>query len=685
MRQADVAKTNRPADGNASVNLYCSSCRSRLEMLATSCKCTGCAREFPAPYGIPCLSEPRRYDFGEISQGEMCDLLQECERTPWREALVGTVQKSSKLSALLEYVARPCRAAWWPLLNLQPRWRVLDLGCGWGAITFGLAPYVASVVACDLDPERLRFLKVRAVQDGVSNVQLLCAGDTSPLPFAEQEFDLVVLSGVLALTSVFKSGSPITLQREFLREVARVLSPEGQLLLAARNRWSLRYLQGKRDDHHKLPFITLLPRAAADLYAKKRTHKPYRTHTYSFWGYKRLLGSAGFPSKKAYIPVPDFRSFDAILDPTKKETVERYFAERGSTRFEAVRLKARALLAPFLATSFLWIADRGEPQPSFLESLAKEVASKLHGEGSQRTECTKFRVTAREVIACELNTAPNYPKLILKIPTGASSNIRTSQDHETLLSLRKLLLLSGDWPEIPEPLLRGEFRNVPYYVQGALPGFSGLRFLRPGIQAAAWKQLGLTFILRLHSATRTPARLDEATWNEAVLPLLEPGLRITEQRAGVNAARIRNDLTQELIGLSLPFVFSHGDYWPGNLLFDQKAQRLTGVIDWDFGRPGSLPLVDLLNMLLSGHAESKKVRASDVIRRMLQEGLNREDGRLVDCYLDGMGLGLSFQQIRAFLLLTWLLRISMQVSSGQSNWWYPQEWIWENVDPVVAL
>lgn len=631
--------------------LCCPSCGSHLERLAASWKCTGCKLQFSTPFGILCLAEHPSDDWGEFGEQRTRELLEDCERVSWQHGLERALRTFSDPLALLEYAVSPGRAGWWPLLNLQRSWRVLEIGSGWGAITFSLAPMVASVVACDLNLERLRFIKARALQDGVSNVQLLCWGGTSRLPFGDQEFDLVILNGVLEEAPLLGSGSPLANQRVLLREAARILAPEGQLLLAGHNRWSWRSVKSSRG---------------------------YRR---SFWGYKRLLRSAGFASRQAIIPLPNFQSFSAIVDPARKQMAEHFLAERGFSRCETLQLKVKSSLAPLLASSFGWIANRGRHQTSFLELLGSHVARMLSREVDTPIEYKKYRVTLRELITLELRVGTESQSVMVKIPLSAYSNLRTTLEYQSLSSLQGLLVSSGGWPEIPKPLTQGTFNKVPYFVQEALPGFSGARFLRHGPRADAWKQLATDFIARLHLATQTPVNLDEATWNKAVMPHLDAGLRSTEQCTGVKAAHIRDYLLQELVGHSWPFVFSHGDYTPGNLLFDRKGLRLLGVIDWDRALPHSLPLIDLLHVLLSGRAQVEQARLSDLYGKALLEGLDKEDRQLVDSYFHRLGFSVSFSQLRAFLLIAWLFRVSMWVSPRESPWYGKLVWLQSNVEP----
>jgi SAM-dependent methyltransferase len=610
----------------------------------------------------------------------MRELLQDCERMPWQTALERAAQKLPQASTFLERAVSPCLASWWLLLDLQPNWRVLDLHCEWGANSFGLAPYVDAVVACDRSPDRLRFMKVRAAQDHVSNLQALCVGDTPHLPFADSQFDLVVFSGGRGSIPVHGSGSLPTVQRDFLREANRILKSDGHLLLAVRNRWSLRSWRGEPEETTGLRFISLLPRPLAHFYAQGRIGKRYRDRTYSLWGYRRLLSSAGFASSKAYLPLPDWRSYHALIDPEDRQAVESYFADRGSGRWEAIELKFRSGLAATLASSFFCVASRGQARTSALGQIGAQVAREL-ARGGDHAECVKFRVTRREVVTCELKTGEGSANVILKIPLSAAANLRTNLEHETLLSLRGLLQASGEWPEIPKALLRGEFRNVPYYVQDAMPGFSGLRLSHSRDHQGQWMQHALDFIFRLHLATQTQVKLDEAAWDEAVTPLLAPALRMAEQSAGVNSTYLRDFLIQELAGRSWPFVFNHGDYWLGNLLFDPNTERLQGVIDWDRALPSSLPLIDLFNVLLSARAENTSTSVIHLIIRGMRSAMDPADQRVIAQYAGRLGFQLSPSQLRAFLLIDWLIRVSTRISSRQATWWCEQDWLRDNVIP----
>jgi ubiquinone/menaquinone biosynthesis C-methylase UbiE len=102
---------------------------------------------------------------------------------------------------------------------LRPGLRVLDLGCGHGTITVGLAEAVApgQVIGIDLDPARIAAATKLGVERDVRNVEFR-VGDLTGLPFPDESFDAVFEHAVFMYL-------PDPLQAA--REVRRMLRPGG--------------------------------------------------------------------------------------------------------------------------------------------------------------------------------------------------------------------------------------------------------------------------------------------------------------------------------------------------------------------------------------------------------------------------------------------------------------------------
>jgi ubiquinone/menaquinone biosynthesis C-methylase UbiE len=81
-------------------------------------------------------------------------------------------------------------------VSLIRRKRVIDVGCGDGRMALGCAPYASEVVGVDPDPSAIRLARAKARDLGVANAQFK-VGVAQELPFADESFDVVILSWTL--------------------------------------------------------------------------------------------------------------------------------------------------------------------------------------------------------------------------------------------------------------------------------------------------------------------------------------------------------------------------------------------------------------------------------------------------------------------------------------------------------
>lgn len=102
--------------------------------------------------------------------------------------------------------------------------RVLDIGCGDGALTGRLVAGGAVVTAIDSDPEMVAEAAVAAP------TATIMVAEAERLPFAGGSFDIVVANTVFCLVAD---------RSKALAEAARVLRPGGRLVLGELGRWSL--------------------------------------------------------------------------------------------------------------------------------------------------------------------------------------------------------------------------------------------------------------------------------------------------------------------------------------------------------------------------------------------------------------------------------------------------------------
>jgi len=104
---------------------------------------------------------------------------------------------------------------------LKEGMKILDMGCGPGTITIGIAKKVGptgKVVGLDLSPQSLKLASERAQSEGLSNIEFV-EGSALKLPFKNEEFDGVWTSAVLCHCWSHRSA--------IFQEVLRVLKPGG--------------------------------------------------------------------------------------------------------------------------------------------------------------------------------------------------------------------------------------------------------------------------------------------------------------------------------------------------------------------------------------------------------------------------------------------------------------------------
>lgn len=173
---------------------------------------------------------------------------------------------------------------------IQPGDRVLELGCGCGAITRYLAELGAEVTAVEGEISRARVAAKRC--EGMANVRFI-VDDFLSLEL-EERFDWVLMIGVFEYSQKF--GRTENRQEEYLNVVKRHLAPDGTTIVAIENKLGLKYLNGAGEDHNGALYY-----APQDLYANRDV---------TTWGRTELLqkfATAGFESADFFSAFPDYK------------------------------------------------------------------------------------------------------------------------------------------------------------------------------------------------------------------------------------------------------------------------------------------------------------------------------------------------------------------------------------------
>jgi ubiquinone/menaquinone biosynthesis C-methylase UbiE len=338
----------------------------------------------------------------------------------------------------------------------SPKGRVLDAGCGWGGLSFWLAKEFTEVYALDSQLDGLQFIDIRSAEDGVENI-FPVQGNLLSLPFSDRFFDLVLLNGVLEWVGTFseKHSAP-RLQEMALREMARVLHPQGVLYIAIENRFGLQYFMGYREEHTGLRYISLLPRRLAKAYHKYRRGEEFRALTHSRRGLTKMLRKSGFSNSKWFFVFPSYRNckYAASLEGTAaikfllnnslshRSAWPSVFLRTGSKVISRIRLFLKLL--SFFSPSWIIFASQGRKPQLALQS--EEALLNIENNPDLKPAIT---INERRANIFAIDESSSRLKEKYAIPVNELAEKKIEMSHLSIELIRKLRpSLSKNLPEI---------------------------------------------------------------------------------------------------------------------------------------------------------------------------------------------------------------------------------------------
>jgi aminoglycoside phosphotransferase (APT) family kinase protein len=198
---------------------------------------------------------------------------------------------------------------------------------------------------------------------------------------------------------------------------------------------------------------------------------------------------------------------------------------------------------------------------------------------------------------------------VAKLPLYATTEPRLRRSAAALNTLSQsewmTPFLAGRCPAI---VLSGKTSGYFYSIETAVPGQDGASILKSGGTADEMILSAERFLLKLQKAS---ASRQSRGWQE---PFGRAVTRVSAlaARAGVERAytTLIADLRTRFSARPPRAVYSHGNFWLGNVLFD-TANELTGVIDWDSAEACALPALDLIYLVVRTHGLSRSTSVGE--------------------------------------------------------------------------
>lgn len=179
--------------------------------------------------------------------------------------------------------------------NLPEGTRVLDIGCGTGALVRQFAEWGNEVVGLEGSYERCLVAAERVRE--FDNVEIVFGSlDEFADEYNGPKFDFIMICGVLEYSGSDIGGESGPLN--MLAMAKSLLADEGVVAIAIENKLGVKYISGHNEDHLGKPLVGL------QNYLNQKTG----IQTWSKLGLSNLIKKAGFNELKFFAPFPDYKT-----------------------------------------------------------------------------------------------------------------------------------------------------------------------------------------------------------------------------------------------------------------------------------------------------------------------------------------------------------------------------------------
>jgi len=338
--------------------LGCPKCQILLRISAKRASCPQCGLSGSiSDYGSFAFEKSDWY-YGVMPKDVMHKFLKKAVHTGWRKAAETCIAK--RYPSRAKNLSDDVRADWNFLLNLQQDDHVLDVGAGFGTLSFAIAQDVGSVWAVEKVCERFEFIRLRAKQDGIHNV-IPVSADALRLPFMPKSFTVALVVGLMEWLGLSSTENPRKIQLSFLRHLRQLLAKNGRLLLGIENRFGLEAIRGALD-HSQLRYTSLMPRFI------QGKGKGYRTYTYGPFALKKLLLQAGFKNGRLYCAIPSYREPHTLIPLEWPGCMQTFLDNPGIPRttgwvkvLRNIKLtRIEAFIRRWFTSHFIVVAEKGD-------------------------------------------------------------------------------------------------------------------------------------------------------------------------------------------------------------------------------------------------------------------------------------------------------------------------------------
>ncbi len=502
-----------------------------------------------------------------LSSEDLDHFVEELNKNGWRKGLKEFLSGLSSFK--YEEVIRLLKAKQTGLkflLDFSKHKRGLNIDTSFGSSSMSLAQNYDKLYVLNYDRRIVKCIERRIEESNTKNVTCISPKERLPMSFQSGYFDVVVIQNIeegLGLSAFTDKEDARKVLYQFLKEVHRILTPEGCFYIGAQNKHGYDMLLKYFDKDCKVNGKIL-----------------------SVFGIKKIIERAQFRNEKVYSLYPGSDQTQEVID-------------FGQTVFNGditikERLKSHVFnnrLFKYFSQAACIVACKNGSFVSFLDTLLFRIKqNNFLPAGSDNSLIFKRYLVLHDKVILTVGTKMDkFPKLIVKLPLCSDSAMSTRHEIDVLNDLRaKKMQICKKTPVFH---YEGELFDQSFFVFSGIKGFS-VDLPLPEMKRVVLKAAEM--LAQFHHQTRIECKIGEEELECFFLtPINRLGM-LLEGEGAKELEAISNYLAETLIGKKINLVYNHGDFYHENILIDPKTLEITGIIDWEMSEKRGLPLLDLL-------------------------------------------------------------------------------------------
>ena len=316
-----------------------------------------------------------------------------------------------------------------------------------------------------------------------------------------------------------------------------------------------------------------------------------------------------------------------------------------------------------------------------LPAVLQEVAAQSAAPGAAGWVLHAAHLSGTQVVVLKVGPPGGTAAAVVKMPATAEGVASQRREADVLAALGAEESLGDLTGLVPPRLAQGAVAGRVFTVERLVPGVEGRAQLADPVAGPRVVDAAAAVIGELHRRTGNTIVVDDGVLERWV----EARLRVLAAAFGDRAAmdRLASRLRGAFEGRSVEVAWVHGDFWPGNVIFDPATLEVTGIIDWEWAGPGELPAHDLLYLLIQTRMLTRGRELGHVLHALL-EGAPWEPAERTILAAGGViGEGEAAVEPEV-LLLVWLRHVASNLVQSPGD---ARNWIWtsRNVESVLRL